>query len=189
MKVTSNILPYALASLTVESEDGTIQGDSLITVTGGTGTLYYQIGTHSAAFFQPITASWTEITSPSDITATTGQKITVVDVDSNDKIIGIGFGVIDSNDVAGSITVTSIAGTEVGDTNVTADPATGTLVYKIAAAAQTPDTWDILDETWLAFTSGEDYTATTGDFITVCEVNESGMMIAIGSAEITSKAE
>lgn len=269
-----------MGALVVESEDGTLQGDTLITVTPGTGTLFYKLGTAAqTVYYNQVISGWTAITSPDDITATTGQVITVVDVDDENRafaigtatvdsndilgsitvtsedgtaqgdtkitadpatgtllykitaeaedpdtwdeldgtwlaftseddytattgeffnvcevnaenlVLAFGYDEIDSNDVAGSITVTSIAGTEVGDTNVTADPATGTLVYKIAAAAQTPDTWDVLDETWLAFTSGEDYTATTGDYITVCEVNEDDEMIAIGSAEIVSKAE
>lgn len=177
----------AMGALLVESEDGTVQGDTLITVTPGTGTLLYKLGSAAeTVYYNQVITGWTAITPPDDITATTGQIITVVEVDDENRAFAIGSATVDSNDVAGTITVTSIAGTEVGDTNVTADPATGTLVYKIAATAQTPNTWDVLDDTWLEFTSGEDYTATTGDFITVCEVNENDEMIAIGSAEIVS---
>lgn len=104
MKVLNNILPYPLSALTVTSVDGTNYGDTLIAVTGGTGDLYYKVGATAQAvtYLQPISAAWGAYT-PGDITATTGQIITVVDVDAQDRAFAIGTATIDSRDVELSI--------------------------------------------------------------------------------------
>ena len=100
----------------------------------------------------------------------------------------------------GTLTVTSVAGTESGDTKVTVvgsqidtngDPYFGLeLVYAVESAAVTLTYGAVPDATvtWTAFT-GEDITATSGKYITVALVNkQTGFVVAGGNAVVVAKA-
>ena len=93
----------------------------------------------------------------------------------------------------GSITVTSTAGTGAGKTDVALSgytPGAGeSYAYKIAAAA--PAAWlgMQIDNTWTKATFPlDELTATTGQYITVVSVDNTGAVVAAGSDDITSKA-
>jgi len=92
-----------------------------------------------------------------------------------------------------ALTVTSIAGTEVGDTNITVADDIGDegniLVYHVGAEAVAPLYKDVLPTTgWTTFTSGSDVTAATDTVITVCEVNAAREVLSIGSDTVVAKA-
>ncbi len=92
-----------LDTLTVNSADGTKQGDTKITVTPELekGHVYkYKIEAGSAptvSYGQNV-KNWTAWDGKADITATTGQHIRVVEADSGYKAIKAGEATIDSND-------------------------------------------------------------------------------------------
>ena len=87
-----------LTSLTVTSIAGTESGDSKITVSGytlGSGEKYmYKTDASTApsvSYGDTISTGWTQLTSGSDITPTSGHtKIAVAAVDSSNKAIGYG---------------------------------------------------------------------------------------------------
>lgn len=92
-----------------------------------------------------------------------------------------------------SITVVSTAGTGAGKTDVALSgytPGAGeSYAYKIAAAA--PAAWlgMQIDNTWTKATFPlDELTATTGQYITVVSVDNTGAVVAAGSDDITSKA-
>lgn len=90
----------------------------------------------------------------------------------------------------GTITVTSVAGTASGDTKVTATPALPgghTASYKTAATVTLP-AYDATVTGWTSFTSGTDYTATTGNEIGVVYLDGSGKVKYAGKATVTAKA-
>lgn len=80
-----------LGSITVTSVAGTAVGDTNISVSGytpGSGESYkYKVGTNAenVTYGQKIGSGWTSITPPTDITAATDKKITVVSVDANSR--------------------------------------------------------------------------------------------------------
>jgi hypothetical protein len=90
--------------LTVTSAAGTASGDSLITITGDVGTTgnTFAYKTHAttapAVVFRDIlpAAGWTAVLSAHDITATTGHKITVVEITTDREIVSAGSATITS---------------------------------------------------------------------------------------------
>lgn len=83
-----------IGTLTVTSEAGTASGDTKITVTESAGagnSFVYKVGTaaETVVFGQNL-STWTALTSGSDITAATGKKITVAEVDANGKAVKAG---------------------------------------------------------------------------------------------------
>lgn len=107
---------------------------------------------------------------------------------------GVVIGQIDSTPTLGSVTVTSAAGTAVGDTNITlAGYSLGTgekFVYKTAKDnAPTVKYGQKLGSTWTEIDSGDDITPTaTHDKITVAAVDANGRAQAAGNANITVKS-
>lgn len=106
---------------------------------------------------------------------------------------GVVIGQIDSTPTLGSITVTSAAGTAVGDTNITlAGYSLGIgekFVYKTAKTTAPAVTYgQKLGSTWTEIDSGDDITPTaTHDKITVAAVDANGRAQAAGNANITVK--
>lgn len=99
------------------------------------------------------------------------------------------FGVAAPGGTLGELTVSSVAGTEIGDTAITVTPAkeTGNLYkYKVAAAAQ-PVTYGQNVQTWQAWDGSADITAATGQVITVVECGADYKALAAGSATVTAK--
>lgn len=73
-----------------------------------------------------------------------------------------------------SITVTSTAGTTSGQTTINTVPALPlgmTALYQTAVSVSLPAYDDVLTTGWQAFTSGQEYTANTGDEFAVAYVN------------------
>lgn len=89
----------------------------------------------------------------------------------------------------GSLTVTSAAGTESGDTAITVTGAAGTagnaLRYQIGAAASTPAYLADVS-TWATWDGTSDITAASGQVITVVEANGSGQALASGYATVVA---
>lgn len=86
-----------------------------------------------------------------------------------------------------ALTVTSVAGTESGDTKITvAGESTGQLKYKISDAALNPLYKDYAGD-WTSFADGADLTAATGKKINVAEINADGYIVGYGSQTVTAK--
>lgn len=106
---------------------------------------------------------------------------------------GVVIGQIDSTPTLGSVTVTSAAGTVVGDTNITlAGYSLGAgekFVYKTAKTTAPAVTYgQKLGSTWTEIDSGDDITPTaTHDKITVAAIDANGRAQAAGNATITVK--
>ena len=89
----------------------------------------------------------------------------------------------------GTLTVTSVAGTNVGDTTITVAETAGTgnsFVYKVGDTAESV-TYEQDLTSWTALTSGSDVTA-AGKIITVAEVTSSKKAVKVGSATVTAKS-
>ena len=106
---------------------------------------------------------------------------------------GVVVGQIDSTPTLGSLTVTSTAGTAVGDTNLAVSGYTlgsgESYVYKTGATAPSVNYGQKLGSTWTALESGSDVTPGTGHTkVTVAAVDANGRAQAAGNATITAKA-
>lgn len=106
-------------------------------------------------------------------------------------INGVAVVSIEASGSLGSLTVTSAAGTAVGDTKITVTGASSaggnTLRYTIAAAAATP-TYLADVGSWTVWDGTSDITAPAGQVITVAEANGSGQALASGYATIVVKS-
>lgn len=106
---------------------------------------------------------------------------------------GVVIGQIDSTPTLGSVTVTSAAGTAVGDSKITLSAySLGTgekWVYKTGASAAPTVTYgQKLGATWTEIDSGDDITPAEGHTkITVAAVDANGRAQAAGSATLTVK--
>lgn len=105
---------------------------------------------------------------------------------------GVVFGQIDSTPTLGSVTVTSTAGTAVGDSNIALSGYTlGTgekYVYKTGTTAPAVTYGQKLGNTWTEIDSGDDITPTANHTkITVAAVDSNGRAQAAGNATLTVK--
>ncbi len=90
------------------------------------------------------------------------------------------------------LTVTSSAGTAVGDTAVTVSgasvPTGGGYVYKVGDTAPAIKYGDLPSGSWTEWDGDDDITAATGKYITVAIVDADGLVIAAGSKIVTAKS-
>lgn len=85
----------AIGTLIVTTAAGTTTGKSVVTVAGnGSGALKYQVGgqTIAVANGETLGKGWTELPANKTIDGTTGQTVTVVEVDGNGRAISVGSG-------------------------------------------------------------------------------------------------
>ena len=175
----------------VTSEAGASVGTTKITLAPATpaisGASYvYEVDATDPEIKIGDTASGlTAITSGAEIVANDGYIITVVAVDSNDVVVSVGTATVVQNTTMTELEVVSEAGTQAGDTKITITPATGTFANMVDVAAQTVTLLEDVSA-WTSITSGAEITATTGQYITVAEVNADGLAIGSGSAVIVS---
>lgn len=92
-----------------------------------------------------------------------------------------------------ALEVTSVAGSTVGDTLVTVTGKTpgNPMLYKTGSSVTLPAVGTDLSEdaTWEPFTSGIDYTATTGHEFAVADVSTGGLVVKRAKATVVSLAE
>lgn len=105
---------------------------------------------------------------------------------------GVVFGQIDATPTLGSVTVTSTAGTAVGDSNIALSGYTlgsgEKYVYKTGTTAPAVTYGQKLGNTWTEIDSGDDITPTANHTkITVAAVDASGRAQAAGNATLTVK--
>ena len=84
-----------IGTLIVTTAAGTTNGKSVVTVAGnGSGALKYQVGGQAIAVSngETLGKSWTELPANKTIDGTTGQTVTVVEVDGNGRAISVGSG-------------------------------------------------------------------------------------------------
>ncbi len=85
----------AIGTLIVTTAAGTTNGKSVVTVAGnGSGALKYQVGGQAIAVSngETLGKDWTELPANKTIDGTTGQTVTVVEVDGNGRAISVGSG-------------------------------------------------------------------------------------------------
>ena len=120
-----------------------------------------------------------------NMTAIYGMKLWAEYID------GICVAVVDSTPTLGTLTVTSEAGTAVGDTAITVTQSLGagnSYKYKVATTAPTVTYGQVLGSGWTAWNGTDDITAATGKGITIAEVDGNNRAQAAGSATVTAKA-
>lgn len=84
-----------IGTLIVTTAAGTTNGKSVVTVAGnGSGALKYQVGGQAVAVAngETLGKGWTELPANKTIDGTTGQTVTVVEVDGNGRAISVGSG-------------------------------------------------------------------------------------------------
>lgn len=84
-----------IGTLIVTTAAGTTNGKSVVTVAGnGSGALKYQVGGQAIAVAngETLGKGWTELPANKTIDGTTGQTVTVVEVDGNGRAISVGSG-------------------------------------------------------------------------------------------------
>lgn len=84
-----------IGTLIVTTAAGTTTGKSVVTVAGnGSGALKYQVGGQAIAVSngETLGKGWTELPANKTIDGTTGQTVTVVEVDGNGRAISVGSG-------------------------------------------------------------------------------------------------
>lgn len=85
----------AIGTLIVTTAAGSANGKSVVTVAGnGSGALKYQVGGQAIAVAngETLGKGWTELPANKTIDGTTGQTVTVVEVDGNGRAISVGSG-------------------------------------------------------------------------------------------------
>lgn len=90
-----------------------------------------------------------------------------------------------------ALTLTSVAGTDTGDTLITVSPALtagNSYKYKVGATAPAAAPYEVLTTGWTAWDGDDDITAATGTFITVAEVDSDNRAMKIGSKEVVAKS-
>lgn len=95
------------------------------------------------------------------------------------------------SDVLGSLTVTSAAGTNLGDTKITIAEAQidgYSYKYKVMDSAKMPTINQVLTTGWTDWDGSADITAATGKIIVVAEVDQGNQCKKVGSATVTAKA-
>jgi len=136
-----------------------------------------------------VLTTWTDFTNNSTYEIPDGYKLAVASVNqATYKVVGVGDTTVVSN-TGVALTVTSEAGTTSGDTKITITPEAGTgqsFVYKVDTAAVPVAVNDDLS-TWTGIASGDEITATSGQYITVGLVNDTTKLaIGSGSAVVVS---
>lgn len=101
--------------------------------------------------------------------------------------------VVDMTDdtTLGTLTVTSAAGTKTGDTKVTVSPGleTGHMYkYKVAAGSAPEVKFGQSVKTWTPWDGKSDITATTGQYITVVECDNTYKALKSGNDDVTAKS-
>ena len=104
---------------------------------------------------------------------------------------GIAVADIDTTPTLGTLTVSSAAGTDTGDTKITVTPEkespTNVYKYKVGTSAETV-TYGQNVKNWQAWDGKSDITAATGNTITVVEADATYQAQKAGSNTVTSKA-
>lgn len=119
-----------------------------------------------------------------------GEAFVLVNYNNTAPTTSRGFGVDYANTGLGNLIVVSVAGTNAGDTAVTVAGNTdgATLKYAFGAKVKVEAGQKISGSAWKTYTAGTDITATTGDVITVVELDDAGKAVKSGYTFVTSKA-
>lgn len=176
------------SALTVNTVAGTNPGETVINVLptypdAGCKYVYaIDASTQPVATIGQILIDWTDLTNNSTYEIPNGYYLTVAQVNvATFEVVGVGQTTVVAN-TGIALTVTSVAGTAVGDTKITVTPDAGagqSLVYKVGDAAETVNVGQDLTS-WTALTNGGDITAASGKYITVGIIN-STTKAALGS--------
>lgn len=183
-------------TLTVTSTYGGTNGTTILTISpyypdAGCKFAYTYGDSVADVAIGDVVIDWNDLFNGSTYEIPNGKTVTVAMVNSATfKIVGLGNVVAVSEapaPVLGTLTVVSEAGSTSGDSKITVTGATDAtrLVYKLGVTAETVAYGDDVS-TWTALTNGADITATSGQYISVCEIDASNKAIGFGSAVIVS---
>ncbi len=181
----------ATTALTVTSVFGGATGTTTLTIApyypdAGCKYVYTYGDAVADVAIGDVCIDWNDLFNGSTYEIPNGKTITVAMVSvATFKIVGLGSTTAVSEPQLGTLTVVSEAGSTTGDSKITVTGATGSLVYKVGASAETV-TYGQDVSTWTTLTSGAEITATSGDYISVCEIDAEQKAVAFGSAIIVS---
>ena len=196
-KFTEGDYVAVLGALNVSSVAGTNVGDTLIsvtpTLTSGNSYVYKTSASEALPVVNAVCSTgytiWDGI---SDIAATTGDKILIVEIDGTGKAKKAGIAsVLARAETLGTLTVTSEAGTASGDTKITVSPlltSGNSYVYKTSAITTFPTINEVLTTGYTVWDGLADITATTGNEIMIVEVDSSNKAKKAGKITVSAKA-
>lgn len=111
---------------------------------------------------------------------------TIVDVINQ---IAIAKGGEDPSGELGTLTLTSVPGTAVGNTKITVTGnGNGQLYYKVSSAISLPEYLEDVSS-WTTWNGTADITATDGETICVAEADSNNLAIAAGTCTVNAKTE
>lgn len=118
-----------------------------------------------------------------------GEAFVIVNYGNVEPTTTTTFGKDYANDQIGTLIVTTAAGSANGKSVVTvAGNGSGTLKYQVAGQAIPVGNGETLGKAWLDLPTNKTIDATTGQTITVVELDADGHAIAVGSGGVTAKA-
>lgn len=184
-----------LGTLAVTSAEGSTSGATKITVSpvldAGHVYMYKTASTITAPALNDDCTGYSVWNGSADISAITGNKICIVEVDSSYKAKKVGIAtVVAKVATLGSLTISSVAGSLTGNTKITVTEsltAGNSYVYKTAAVTTLPNYEDVLTTGYSTWDGVADLTATTGNEIMVVEVDSSNKAKKVGKTTVTSK--
>lgn len=184
-----------LGTLTVISVEGSNSGATKITVSpildAGHVYMYKTASTITAPLLNDDCTGYSVWNGSADISAITGNKICIVEVDSSYKAKKVGIAtVVAKAATLGSLTISSVAGSLTGNTKITVTEsltAGNSYVYKTATVTTLPSYDDVLTTGYSTWDGVADLTATTGNEIMVVEVDSSNKAKKAGKTTVTSK--
>lgn len=118
-----------------------------------------------------------------------GEGFVLVNFHNTNPMTTISFAPDLANDKLGTLIVTTAAGSVNGKSTVTvAGNGTGKLKYQTAGQAIAVGSGERLGKDWTDLPTNKIIDGTTGQTITVAEVDDSGRAVAVGSGSVTAKA-
>lgn len=118
-----------------------------------------------------------------------GEGFVLVNFHNTNPMTTISFAPDLANDKLGTLIVTTAAGSANGKSTVTvAGNGTGKLKYQTAGQAIAVGSGERLGKDWTDLPTNKIIDGTTGQTITVAEVDDNGRAVAVGSGSVTAKA-
>lgn len=118
-----------------------------------------------------------------------GEAFVLVNYGNTQPTTTTTFGKDRANTAIGTLIVTTAAGSATGKSVVTvAGNGSGTLKYQTAGQAIAVANGETLDQLWTDLPANKTVDGTTGQTITVVEVDGNGRAVAVGSGSVTAKA-
>lgn len=184
--------PFGSESIILSAEDGSADGKFVITINEELeeGNSYFYKFTDKYPQPGEDVSDWDTWDGSEEFTAENGTSICIVEADEEGKAIKAGMVVVvDETDDLDTLTVTSVAGTEVGFTKITVSPEIeegNSYYYKETDAV--PEVGSSVLE-WTKWNGTDELEIATGTSICVVEADAEGNAVAAGITIVTAKEE